>query len=68
MQRIGLHQVDPADVADGSYAVTVAGGKVTGLADAGLDSLVLPLTTATNGVPELVWDGDDELVLTEVPL
>lgn len=28
----------------------------------------VPLTTVVGGVPELVWDADDSLVLTEVPL
>lgn len=28
---------------------------------------LVPLTTSINGVPDLVWDTDDQLVLTESP-
>jgi hypothetical protein len=29
--------------------------------------LIVPLTTSINGVPELVWDSNNQLVFTEVP-
>lgn len=29
---------------------------------------LVPLTTVVGGVPELVWDDDNNLVMTEVPL
>lgn len=46
--------------------------QVVGLDDAiaaavsALPALV-PLTTTVDGAPQLVWDADDQLVLTEAP-
>lgn len=63
-----LHQIDPEGAADGAYAVTVATGVITGLTEVNITTHELPLTATVNGVPELVWNENDELVLTEVPL
>lgn len=32
------------------------------------ETCLVPVTTVVGGVPQLVWDGDDSLVLTEVTL
>lgn len=65
--RPGFHQFDPRDKPDGSYVVEVASG-VVGLTDIPPSPTYVPLTTTVNGVPDLVWDNNDELVLTEVTL
>lgn len=65
--RLRVHQIDPEAVADGGYAVQVVGDVVTGLVAVATASKV-PLTTVVNGVPDFVWDENDELVHTEVPL
>jgi hypothetical protein len=54
-------------LADGS-STTVNIDSATGEVsiDASLVQLV-PLTTVVGGVPELVWDADNQLVLTEAP-
>jgi len=43
---------------DGTWAPESGGGGAT---------IFVPLTTTLSGDPVLVWDADDELVLTEVP-
>lgn len=64
IQRPGLEQLDPGAVPNGTYSLTIVGGTITGL------QLVIgeemPLTTEIGGVPDLVWDTDNQLVLTEV--
>lgn len=70
--RLRPHQIDPLDaaaatVADGTYVLDVEGGLVAGLITTGVAAThLIPLTTSINGVPELVWDADNQLVMTEV--
>lgn len=67
-QQIRPDGTDGDLVADGDYAVSVLSGEVVGLVHTtDASRRVLPLTTAINGAPELVWDDNDEIVLTEVP-
>lgn len=58
-----MKQIDPREIAGFTAAVTAA---VT-TAVAALPKAV-PLTTTVGGVPELVWDANNELVLVEVVL
>ena len=58
------HQIDPSTT-NGDILTTVAGE--TAWASPTTARLV-PLTTKTGSTPELVWDDNDELVLTEVTL
>lgn len=73
MSLLRPHQISPdgtdgSNVTDGDYVVRVAGGVVTGLVDStDVATRLLPLTTAINSVPEIVWDANNEIVLTEVP-
>ena len=69
IQRPGLHQIDPGNVADGTYAVTVVSGTIVSLdpVTPTASSALVPLTTEINGVPDLVWDDDNQLVMTEAP-
>lgn len=52
--------VDATDPANPIVSSTGGGG--------GSGNQYVPLTTTVGGVPELVWDSNDALVLTEVPL
>ncbi|WP_332645104.1 hypothetical protein [Aeromicrobium sp.] len=54
--------IDLADGTNPQDAATVA------QLDAATSTVTVPLTTVVGGVPELVWDADNQLVLTEVPL
>lgn len=63
MQRLPADLVEPSTT-DGQVLTTVAGEA----AWADPVPRLVPLTTATGGVPEFVWDENDELVLTEVTL
>ncbi len=38
------------------------------ITDAPAPTTLVPLTTTVGGVPDLVWDDNDQLVLVEVPL
>lgn len=67
MSRIRLHDINPEAIADGTYGVTVVAGVITGLAEIQTVTYV-PLTTTVGGAPEEVWDGNDEIVLTEASL
>lgn len=56
-------------VDDAGDTITVGasgGGGGGGITDT--VSELVPLTTSVNGVPQLVWEADDSLSLTEVPL
>lgn len=92
--RPGLEQIDPGNVANGTYSVNVVSGTIIGLTvipPIGVMSVVqgtnmivditdphnpivslaseLYVLTSTLGAdPVLVWDGDDQLVYTEVTL
>lgn len=68
--RQRLSQLDPEGVADGDYGVTVASDIITGLVEipAAATTRLANLVTAINGVPEPVWDANNEQVITEVPL
>lgn len=64
---IRLHQLDPEAVADGTYGVSVVSGVVDALVEITTVTYV-PLTTTVGGVPEMVWDSNDEIVITEASL
>lgn len=71
MNRQKPHETEPG--ANGDVFQTAAGEAVWGPLDSKADvahthSMLVPLTTSINGVPELVWDADNQLVMTEVPL
>lgn len=51
--------------ADSSVTITDNGDGTLDLAATTTTHLV-PLTTVVGGVPQLVWDADNQLVLTEV--
>ena len=59
---------------DGQVLTITAGGELAWAdapagGDPAADTLVwMPLTTVSGGVPELVWEADDSLVPTLVPL
>lgn len=53
----------------GATVTDDGGGQVTVTIDAASGTTAwMPLTTVVGGVPELVWDDDDSLIPTEVPL
>ena len=56
--QIPLQQI--ADI-DAAIAAAVADALGTAL------PIVVPLTTIVDDVPQLVWDADGRLVMTEVP-
>jgi hypothetical protein len=62
--RIKPRQLEPSTT-NGDQLVTSGGQVVWG---AGSLARLVPLTTAIGSSPDLVWDGNDELVLTEVTL
>lgn len=75
--RIPAHAIDGLTTS-GSGAVSATAVAVTppsGLTGTNMQTLIdqlaaavlVPLTTSVGGVPELVWDDDDQLVMTEVP-
>jgi len=54
------------DLGAGVIEITATGGSGGDPAD---DPAVwMPLTTVTGGVPELVWDADDGLIPTLLPI
>jgi hypothetical protein len=54
-------------VNDAGDTITITGtSSVTHASD--LTTAFAPLTATLAGVPDLVWDADDNLVLTEVPI
>lgn len=62
--RVKPHQLEPG--ADGQVLVTV--GDTVEWGDEGTAGTeIVLLTTDIDGVPELIWDGNNELVYTEVP-
>lgn len=70
-QRVPLGALDPDAVADGDYTVTVAGGVITGLTVSVLPApttIYMPLVAVVGGDPTFVFDANDQLVMTEVPL
>lgn len=64
MRRLGVHQIDADGVRDDT---TYLRGDGTWSAAEDTTALV-PLTTTVGGVPDFVWDDNDELVLMEVTL
>jgi hypothetical protein len=72
MKRLPLHNLDPAGATEGDVA-TVVGGKwapaaPTGGSGGSGGTALVPLISVTAGVPSLVFDADNQLVMTEVPL
>lgn len=71
--RIPLPQVDPETTPAGTYVLEV---DVTGSTPVfvlspytpPVTSVLVPWTSVVDGVPSLVWDDDDNLVMTEVEL
>lgn len=66
MDGLKLRQVDPETTTDNLVPRTSGGRLVLGPAPK--TGTLLPLTTTVTGEPALVWDSNDELVLTEVTL
>lgn len=56
-------QIPLQQVADIDAAIAAAVADALGTAQ----PLVVPLTTIVDDVPQLVWDADGRLVMTEVP-
>ena len=53
------------DLGDGIIQLDATGGGGASVTDT---TAWMPLTTVTGGVPELVWDGDDELIPTLIAI
>lgn len=71
--RIPLPQVDPEETPPGLYVIEVDDtGAVPVLTltsyTPGVTTALVPWTSVVDGVPSLVWDDDDNLVMTEVEL
>lgn len=64
--RLLPHLVEPG--ADGEVLKTVGGESAWAPAAYEPLTVLVPLTTSVGGVPELVWDADNQLVMTEAPL
>lgn len=72
MKRLPVHNLDPADGVTGQGIVIGSDGKfqVADLPSSGGGSGttgLVPLTTVIAGEPSLVWDADNQLVMTEAP-
>lgn len=68
-------QDENSTIATGVTQIDFRGASVTATAGTGevivtvaLTTAYVPLAASISGVPELVWDADNELVLTEVPI
>lgn len=66
MNRLLPHGIEPGN--DDEVLTTVAGKTAWAPAAGPAETMWVPLTTTVGGAPELVWDGNDELVLMEVPV
>lgn len=64
--KIRVHQLDTEGLPDGDYVVEVVDGVAT-LAEGAADVVAVPLTTEINGVPDFVWDNNNNLIFTEAP-
>lgn len=68
IDRLPVEFLDPDDGDDGDVP-TIDSGEVKWSPAGAATSVLVPLTTTDGaGNPELVWDDDDQLVMTEVPL
>lgn len=66
MNRLPIHQIDATGTRDDSTYLRGDGTwSPAETAPTHADQL---LTTTIGGNPELVWDANDEIVMTEVPL
>jgi hypothetical protein len=68
MRPLPLHGLDTtgADATNDTPRYNPATGRPE-WAPGGGGATLVPLTTTVSGVPELVWDDNDNLVMTEVP-
>lgn len=68
MQDLHPRGIAPSET-DGEIFQTIGGEACWGPPPTPpVSSVLVPLTTTTAGLPELVWDANNELVLTEVSL
>lgn len=64
MKRVPPHLVEPAST---NEKVFVTRGGRAQWGDPVLGPLLVPLTTSVNGEPQLTWDDDGQLLMTEIP-